>query len=181
MVNIKCGDCWDLLKNIPDKSIDLVLTDPPYDFKVRNFGTGKDNLSQIKYKKELSGNKHLNTDFDEVKLLEECKRVCKKLNVVFFGTEIMVAKLINYALENDYVFNTTIWHKTNSPPFINNTYLPNVEYIISIREHGVGLFGDFNSLSKVYSSSTNNKDKKEYNHPTIKPLELVKKVSKKSF
>jgi len=27
---IVCGDCLELLKEIPDKSIDLVLTDPPY-------------------------------------------------------------------------------------------------------------------------------------------------------
>ena len=27
---IYCGDCLDLMKEIPDKSIDLVLTDPPY-------------------------------------------------------------------------------------------------------------------------------------------------------
>jgi DNA modification methylase len=27
---IYCGDCLDLMKQIPDKSIDLVLTDPPY-------------------------------------------------------------------------------------------------------------------------------------------------------
>jgi len=25
-----CGDCLEVMKNIPDKSIDLVLTDPPY-------------------------------------------------------------------------------------------------------------------------------------------------------
>ena len=27
---ILCGDCLDLMKEIPDKSIDLVITDPPY-------------------------------------------------------------------------------------------------------------------------------------------------------
>jgi len=27
---IYCGDCLELMKQIPDKSIDLVLTDPPY-------------------------------------------------------------------------------------------------------------------------------------------------------
>ena len=31
MINtIQLGDCYELIKNIPDKSIDLVLTDPPY-------------------------------------------------------------------------------------------------------------------------------------------------------
>ena len=27
---IICGNCLEVMKNIPDKSIDLVLTDPPY-------------------------------------------------------------------------------------------------------------------------------------------------------
>ena len=27
---ILCGDCLDLMKGIPDKAVDLVLTDPPY-------------------------------------------------------------------------------------------------------------------------------------------------------
>jgi len=31
MINkVICGDCLDVMKGIPDKSIDLVLTDPPY-------------------------------------------------------------------------------------------------------------------------------------------------------
>ena len=27
---IECGDCLELMKGIPDKSIDLIVTDPPY-------------------------------------------------------------------------------------------------------------------------------------------------------
>jgi len=27
---IYCGDCLDLMREIPDQSVDLVLTDPPY-------------------------------------------------------------------------------------------------------------------------------------------------------
>lgn len=30
MVDLRCGDCLELMKNIPDGSVDLVLTDPPY-------------------------------------------------------------------------------------------------------------------------------------------------------
>lgn len=35
---IICGDCLEIMKDIPDKSVDLVLTDPPYneDYKYRN-------------------------------------------------------------------------------------------------------------------------------------------------
>ena len=28
--NIQCGDCFELLKTIPDNSVDFCLTDPPY-------------------------------------------------------------------------------------------------------------------------------------------------------
>lgn len=31
MIDIKQGDCLELMKDIPDKSIDLIVTDPPYD------------------------------------------------------------------------------------------------------------------------------------------------------
>jgi site-specific DNA-methyltransferase (adenine-specific) len=30
MINLLHGDCLELMKSIPDKSIDMVLTDPPY-------------------------------------------------------------------------------------------------------------------------------------------------------
>ena len=30
MIDLQQGDCLSLMKNIPDKSIDLLLTDPPY-------------------------------------------------------------------------------------------------------------------------------------------------------
>ena len=29
-IDLKCGDCLELMKNIPDASIDMVITDPPY-------------------------------------------------------------------------------------------------------------------------------------------------------
>lgn len=30
MVKLFQGDCLELMKNIPDNSVDLLLTDPPY-------------------------------------------------------------------------------------------------------------------------------------------------------
>lgn len=29
MIDIKNGDCLELMKNIPDNSVDMILTDPP--------------------------------------------------------------------------------------------------------------------------------------------------------
>ena len=28
---ITCGDCYELINQLPDKSVDLIVTDPPYE------------------------------------------------------------------------------------------------------------------------------------------------------
>ena len=60
------GNCFELLKQIPDKSIDLIITDPPYGM---NF--------QSNHRKE----KHLVIEGDDsfpVEILNEFFRVSKK-------------------------------------------------------------------------------------------------------
>lgn len=37
---IQQGDCLELLKDIPDNSIDLVIIDPPYEFHADGGGGG---------------------------------------------------------------------------------------------------------------------------------------------
>ena len=40
MIDLHLGDCLEVMKQIPDKSVDLVLTDPPYNIaRKNNFST----------------------------------------------------------------------------------------------------------------------------------------------
>lgn len=57
----------------------------------------------------------------------------------------------------------------------NNTFLPDIEYCLYFREPGVKLNDGYELKSKWYKSSINKSDKDKYKHPTIKPLELVKR------
>ena len=43
------GDCFEVLKKIPDKSVDLVLTDPPYGVGMEydKFDDNKQNLKKL--------------------------------------------------------------------------------------------------------------------------------------
>jgi site-specific DNA-methyltransferase (adenine-specific) len=41
MIDLRLGDCLEIMKSIPDKSIDLVLTDPPYNFEAQGGGIQK--------------------------------------------------------------------------------------------------------------------------------------------
>ena len=43
-----CGDAMSYLKTFNDSSIDLIVTDPPYNLK-KDYGNSKDNLSFEEY------------------------------------------------------------------------------------------------------------------------------------
>lgn len=73
-------------------------------------------------------------------------------------------------------FNLLVWCKTNPTPMTNNTLLPDLEYCLVFKEDGASRYNDGYELkSKWYLSPINKEDKGEYNHPTIKPLDLVKR------
>lgn len=67
------------------------------------------------------------------------------------------------------------WNKTNPTPTINNTWLPDIEYCLYFREKGVVYNSGYELKSKWFASPANKSDKDLFLHPTIKPLELVKR------
>jgi DNA modification methylase len=73
------------------------------------------------------------------------------------------------------MFEILVWCKTNSTPFCNNVWLPDLEYCLLFKEKGCKLNDGYELKSKWYLSQTNKADKDLYDHPTIKPLELVKR------
>lgn len=42
--NIYCEDSYEAVKNIPDKSVDLIVTEPPYELD--NIGSKKNSISK---------------------------------------------------------------------------------------------------------------------------------------
>ena len=73
-------------------------------------------------------------------------------------------------------FNLLVWCKTNPTPASNGSWLPDIEYCLVFKEDGTPRYNDGYELkSKWYVSQINKADKDLYDHPTIKPLELVKR------
>lgn len=72
--------------------------------------------------------------------------------------------------------NYLVWCKTNPTPFTNDMWLPDIEYCLCIKGQNAPRYNDgIEFKSKWYISQKNKADKGKYNHPTIKPLELVKR------
>ena len=168
------GDAYELIKQIPDKSIDLIYTDIPYLYA--NGGDGNSELSKrIRAKKQSIKDISIGIDYS---IFEEFKRVLKKLNLFIWCSKKQIIDILNYFAK--YNFEILVWCKTNPQPATNNIWLPDIEYCLYFREKGVKLNDGYELKSKWYVGAINQRDKKLYNHPTIKPLDLVERHIKET-
>lgn len=163
-------DCLKVLKAMPSNSIDLVVTDPP--FIIETSGAGIYKQADKQYVKELNFMKDGFSD----EVLDELCRVMKKINVYFFCSQKQIIPLLDYFVkEKKCNWNLLRWAKVNPVPACGNKYLTDTEFILFFREKGVRIGGTFATKFTYYLSPLNQKDKKLYGHPTVKPLELVER------
>lgn len=182
-IRIALGDAIECLRNIPNGSVDFIITDPPYNLglfmkkrgtnmnKLRNghfAASGWDDLCFEDWTKQMG------------MFLKECHRVLKKKgNLIIFMSIIKVETLINLAQDSGFYYKTVgIWHKTNPLPrnmnlqFVNSTET----WVYMVND---GTTGTFNNEGKVLhdfveTATISNKERKHGKHPTQKPIGLMK-------
>jgi site-specific DNA-methyltransferase (adenine-specific) len=166
-------DCLDGLKKVPDKSVDLIVTDPPYFINMGHAG-GKDNAKSA----QLNSNRTFNdlaicTPFYK-QLFTEYARVLKDDGSFYYFTDwkgyAYYFPLINAALP---VRNLICWDKKSGPGSFYSF------------AHELVIFGTFKSKTKkgvgtnVWRAAGFNSGAMTTNgekvHPTQKPWELIAK------
>lgn len=99
--------------------------------------------------------------------------------IYIWCSKAQIPDLIDYFVnQKGCMFDILVWCKTNAIPTCNGTYLANVEYCLMFREQGTKIYNTEDNVkdkSRWYISGTNTSDKKLYDHPTIKDLEMVKR------
>lgn len=138
--NIYCGDCLELMKQLPDKFVDVCFTSPPYN----DTGTKNEDVANLKnhntHKKYLTVEKRNDWFEWQCNVINEMLRISKKL-VIYNIQGIKnnrkdLYKIIgNYA---DRIHDIVIWYKPNGAPTstphkLSNTY----EYVILLKPDGV--------------------------------------------
>lgn len=114
------GDCIELLKEVEDKSVDLVLTDIPYD-EVNRDSNGLRNL-------DMGCADVVNFTLDD--LMKPLLRVCKGSMYIFCGIK-QVSELRQILIDNNYSTRLLIWEKTNPSPMNgDNIWLSGIECCI---------------------------------------------------
>lgn len=172
--NIYNVDCYKEIKKIPDKSIDLVIVDPPY--KIESLkGGGMLKEKRIENLMNDLGNNNLNIGI-KMDILGEYMRVMKKPNIYIWCNKKQIVDYIKYfVLEKHLNFVPLIWHKINAMPLCGGKYLDDCEYCLYFYEN-LKLNTSYDTANTVYNLPINIKDKKLYGHPTIKPLEIIKNL-----
>jgi site-specific DNA-methyltransferase (adenine-specific)/modification methylase len=169
---IYCESNLETMKRMEDKSIDYVLTSPPYNVKterIAKYKDFKDGFSQEQY-------------FDQQKeLITELLRVTK--NHIFYniqmlsGNKIALHKLIGHFANN--IKEMIIWHKGFGEPAISENVLNSgFEYIIvfSNNEPNKRYFNDANfkrgTQSNVFKIVNSHSNPFASVHKAIMPLDI---------
>jgi len=177
LIKIVCADCLEVLKTIPDKSIDLCLTDPPY-------GIGFKSAWQT-YQKKIE-----NDSFEDwLKLLppmlSEFKRVltdtgCCCCCCCGGGKTPVTAIFTIEAIKYFNLIQTLVWRKFVG---VGWRYRPMYENIIILSKSKNDYnFGDTtkkcgNVIEGINQDIPNKGELGEFtDHPTQKPIALMKKL-----
>ena len=176
------GDCIRALNSLSNDSVDLTLTDPPYN--LGNFMRERD-TNLIKMRENFFGN----AGWDDLSFedwvinmnsfFSEQARILKSGGaLVVFMSLIRVESIMQIAKNNGLYYKTTgIWHKTNPMPRnMNLHFINSIEgWVYFIKGKRTGTFNNNeNAIHDFIESSSTPKNEKKYGgHPTQKPEKVM--------
>jgi len=152
------GDCLDIMKELPDESVDLVLTDPPYG---------------VRKKEDWDDRDYFLTNLN--KWLDECLRVTKS-TVIWFCSD----QMLPYILKNreDVFHRPLIWNKPSGSQFAgaqhNNLWYSSELILVFTKNFEITKQKGKSSKFGYSVFEERTVPMCEFGHPTTKPLNLMK-------
>ena len=178
------GDCFDKINAVDEKSIDLILTDPPYWHK-KSPGKPYSERKQSKTCSRFANSELFSqdcammremssfTDTDIKAFLDETKRVMRIMNAYYFCNETQIPYYCLWAEKNGFMYSVLTWEKPLS--IINkNRFSQNAEFIVRVYDYGTGLNKDM--PSDFYNRIFHDAPVTKKSHPTEKPVSICEKI-----
>lgn len=180
---IACMDCLEYLKQLPDKSVDLVVTDPPY-----NVSRRQDLVFEGRRIRKDFG--EWDYGFDPVPVMKELKRVLKPTGQIYVFCSTEQIPIYMRIFQDGWFFrNLLVWSKTNPPPRLSKTnWVFANEYIIYAVNEKVKLntisfnFPAQGAMKNIFvtpalqGAERLRKAEGGALHPTQKPLSVLKRL-----
>lgn len=174
------GDCFELIRNIESKSVDLILVDPPYlisrDSNFKNYSENTSKELVTKYANiSIDFGDWDKSEIDWDFLFKEYHRILKDGGTLIIFYDIWKSNEIKQVADK-YKFKqprVCQWQKTNPVPINSKiNYLSNaIEYFFTFVK------GKKPTFHSVYDNGVYKypicHGKERYEHPTQKPLQLI--------
>lgn len=154
------GDCLELMRSLPDASVDLVLCDLPYGEVTHKSGGLR----------LLDRGKADECNMDLALVADEFNRICKGTIYAFCGTE-QISVLVGHFKRHGMTTRVCAWEKTNPSP-MNGTrlWLSGLEFCVFARKPNA----TFNErCKKALWQFPSGRSKI---HPTEKPVKLMERL-----
>ena len=172
---LKCADCMEVMRQFvaAGMKFDLIYTDPPYDISATNGGGSMHKSGKLSSLKELA-EANINKGYNLEEFGELAIQLQNNINMYFWCNKIQIPRYLDfYVNKHKCKFDILFWTKTNPLPTYSNKYLSDTEYCLYFRKGGYCMPQSYDDARTFYQAPINAKDKKLYNHPTIKPVEVV--------
>lgn len=164
------GDCLEVMKGIPDNSVNMILTDPPYKTIT---GGDSNGANSERPKGMLQGNRKL-FKHQNIKIslwMPEIYRILKEESHCYvFTNSLNLQEMMNEATNAGFkTHNLLVWEKNNCTP--SQFYMKNCEYVLFLRKgkaKWINNIGDSKTVHQ-FNNIIGNKS-----HPTEKPVDLLK-------
>lgn len=163
------ADCLDILRQLPDKCVDLVLTDVPYkmdfehDMGIRKMRPNYDKISEY----------GSNANIDYNLFFDLCLKKLKVVNFFTFCDKATKFEFLKIADKYGFGYREIPFCKTSPTPFANNQWLNDIEWGIHIFNK-VPIYGDY--MTKRGWFVVDNLKEPDINHPTPKKTFIVEKL-----
>jgi site-specific DNA-methyltransferase (adenine-specific) len=186
-IELHLGDCLEALKTVPDNSIDIIWTDPPYGNNNNNgdlIARREAALGKRDYKKGADDRPILNDDPDNWErvvcgMLDEAARILRKGRSVICcccgggGPRTLFAKTANW-IDSRLAFDqAVVWDKGGLG--MGWRYRRNYEFVMVAHRKGGKMKWEWADHKKITANVVNiNKIiPKKHEHPTPKPPALI--------
>lgn len=172
-INLQQGDCLELMKNIPDETVDLVIADPPYNISRPNNFKSMGSASRIGM--DFG---EWDKDFDLTGYIPLLPRILKdNSNVVIFNSWENLKEIKDACEKNCIqIKRCLVLNKSNPAPFNRDRMFVNdVEFALwgvynSKNKPKKWTFNRINNLEKCCMNTTVQSSKL---HPTMKDIKII--------
>lgn len=126
MIDLRQGDCLEVMKTIPSNTVDLIITSPPYNLSHKKRNCGGCLIKYNSYSDDLSYDDYIQW---QIEVLNECYRVLKDNGVLYYNHKERHIKgyyfnpLHIVEKTNFKVLQTIIWNRYSGMTFNIGRYV----------------------------------------------------------